>query len=141
MTDHKKFLCGKQEKCKNCGVNVYGSPIYGNLDDKEIKLINSIAGTNFGKDELRTIIDKTDLRKEVYAEQVPVIFRAFVDADNYEDKAAGGCPLSVILYDLFATSGIYVMAVNEKITNDEYDRLMMYLKTIYKFIKQNLKFG
>lgn len=28
LTDHQKFLCGKQEKCRNCGVNAYGSPLY-----------------------------------------------------------------------------------------------------------------
>ena len=121
--------------------NIYIAIADGNLDDKEITLINSVAGTSFGKEELKTIIEKTELRKESFAEQVPVIFRAFIDADNYEDKSAGGCPLSVVLYDLFATSGIYMMAVNEKIVNDEYNRLMVYLKTIYKFIKQNLKFG
>lgn len=113
----------------------------GDLDMKEIGLINSIAETNFSKSEIQQIVDKAEIRKDDYAGQVPVILRAFVDADNEEDKSQGGCPLSVTLYDLFATAGVYVMAVNEKVSNEEYARLINYLKTMHKFIKQNLKFG
>ena len=28
LDDDEKFLCGKQEKCKYCGVHLYGTPLY-----------------------------------------------------------------------------------------------------------------
>ena len=121
--------------------NIYIAISDGRFDDTEIKLANSIAGTEFGKDEYEIIVDKTELLKGGFVEQVPVIFRVFVDADNYEDKSKERCPLSLALYDLFATSGVYMMVVNEQINADEYERLMSYLRRLHEFIRWNLKFG
>jgi len=121
--------------------NIYIANADGKLDIKEIGLLNSIVETSFSEEEFKKIIDKAEIDKEDFIKQVPVIFRTFVDADNKEDKSQGGCPLAVTLYDLFATSGTYVMVVNGKVDSEEYNRLIIYLRTIYKFIKQNLKFG
>ena len=121
--------------------NIYVAMSDGYMDDKEVALLNDLAGTNFSKDDFKKIIDKANVLTETFAEQVPVVLRAFVDADNYEDKSFGDCPISITLYDLFATCGVYVMAVNEKVLSDEYDHLMVYLKTIHNYIKKNLKHG
>lgn len=121
--------------------NIHIAIADGALDDKEIELLNTIGNTHFSRSDFEKIIDKTDVRKDEYGELVPVILRTFVDADNYEDKSQGGCPLSVVLYDLIASSGVYVMAVNDNVGADEYNRLMAYLRLIYGFIKQNLKYG
>ena len=132
-----------RDMCRLCLnlFNIYIAISDDNLDDKEIDLVNSIVGTHFGKTEFDKIIDKAGIRKGNYDKQVPVILRAFVDADNYEDRSAGGCPLSVTLYDLFATSGVYVMSVDETININEYENVVSYLAAMYKYIKQNLKFG
>ncbi len=121
--------------------NIYVAMSDGYMDDKEVALLNKLAGTSFSKDDFKKIIDKANVLTESFAEQVPVVLRAFVDADNCEDKAFGNCPISIVLYDLFATSGVYVMTVNEKVLSEEYDHLMKYLKTIYNYIKKNLKHG
>lgn len=121
--------------------NIYVAMSDGYMDDKEVELLNDLAGTNFSKDDFKKIIDRANVLTETFAEQVPVVLRAFVDADNCEDKSFGDCPISIMLYDLFATCGVYVMAVNEKVLSDEYDHLMVYLKTIYNYIKKNLKHG
>ncbi len=121
--------------------NIYVAMSDGYMDDKEVALLNDLAGTSFSKDDFKKIIDKANVLTEAFAEQVPVVLRAFVDADNYEDKSFGDCPISITLYDLFATCGVYVMSVNEKVLSDEYDHLMVYLKTIYNYIKKNLKHG
>ena len=28
LEDNENFLCGKQEKCANCGIKIYGTPLY-----------------------------------------------------------------------------------------------------------------
>jgi len=121
--------------------NIYIAMADGYLDDKEVALLNKLAGTSFSKDDFKKIIDKANVQTPAFAEQVPVILRAFVDADNYEDRSFGKNPVSIVLYDLFATFGVYVMAVNDKILSEEYDHLSAYLKTVYSFIKKNLKHG
>ena len=121
--------------------NIYVAMSDGYMDEKEVALLNDLAGTSFSKDDFKKIIDKANVLTGTFAEQVPVVLRAFVDADNYEDKSFGDCPISITFYDFFATCGVYVMAVNEKVLSDEYDHLMAYLKTIYNYIKKNLKHG
>ena len=121
--------------------NIYVAMSDGYMDDKEVALLNKLAGTSFSKADYKKIIDKANILTESFVTQVPVILRTFVDADNCEDKSFGNCPISIVLYDLFATSGVYVMTINEKVLSEEYDHLMSYLKTIYNYIKKNLKHG
>lgn len=117
--------------------NIYIAVADGELDDKEVALVNSIAGTHFTKSEMQQIADETDILNGEFASQVPAILRVFVSADNAIDSKNNS--FSDGLYQLFATSGVYVMAINERVVNEEYTRLISYLRTMYDFIKQNLK--
>lgn len=122
--------------------NMYIAIADDEIDTGEISFINVYADDKkFSKNDIQQIIEKTELDKDEFAQQVPVMLRVFVDADNAEDKSQGNCPLSITLYDLFATSGSIIAIANETVDGSEYQRLLGYLKTMYNYIKKNLKYG
>lgn len=121
--------------------NIYVGLADGTLDEKEIKVLNDLAGTHFVKTEFMKIAETAEITKDSFAEELPIVLNVFVDGDNSDNAFRETNPISLTLYELFATSGVCVMASNEKVATDEYDRLLNYLEKMYKFIKKNLKQG
>ncbi len=65
-----------------------------------------------------------------------------MEVDNVRsDKKPGGTLFSDGLYQIYAMSGVYVMAINEKVSDDEYKRLIGYLKVMYDYMKHHLKYA
>ena len=122
--------------------NIYIAISDGELDEKEAEIINSISGTEFTKIDLWKIAKKAEIDKADFAKQVPMMLRVIVEADNIRsDKKPGGTLFSDGLYQIYALAGVYVMAINEKISDDEYKRLIGYLNVMYDYMKHYLKYS
>ncbi len=116
--------------------NMYVALADGELDDKEAELMNSIAGTSFSKENMEHIAKEAAILNGTFQNKVPIILKACIAADN--SRVDNGDLISKLLYELFAVSGVYVMAVNRDISDKQYANLTAYLKTIYGYIEKNL---
>ncbi len=70
---------------------------------------------------------------------MPMSLKVFVEADNVTRESNVEASLSDGIYQLYALSGVYIMVINENIKEDEYHRIMSYLKVMYDYMKKNLK--
>ncbi len=119
--------------------NLYVAISDSELDEEEAELINNISETNFTKLELLKIAQKAEINKKDFATQVPMSLKVFVEADNVTKETNIEASLSDGIYQLYALSGVYIMIINENIKEDEYHRIMSYLKVMYDYMKKNLK--
>ena len=107
----------------------------GKIGQDETDLINYIMDKEYSVQDYIQLSQKTNFDEPGFISEPPIIIRACVELDN---KTGTRGSSSKAVYQAYALFGFLCIIIDYHLTQTEYDKLLHYIETIYKFMEEEL---